>query len=106
MAEVNHYIFADSDSDQSFHGFTAEELNESIPREDISVEEYSSESENEGNSEEENGEETDDEAELLQAGGNVQRQPERVASQLEANSTGMKICLQKCWWTMLTLQGL
>ena len=68
MAEVDHDIFGDSDSDQSFHGFTAEELNESIPREDISVEEYSSESENEGNSEEENGEETDDEAELLQAG--------------------------------------
>ena len=48
MAEVDHDIFGDSDSDQSFHGFTAEELNESIPREDISVEEYSSESENEG----------------------------------------------------------
>ena len=42
MAEVDHDIFGDSNSDQSFHGFTAEELNESIPREDISVEEYSS----------------------------------------------------------------
>ena len=52
MAEVDHDIFGDSNSDQSFDGFTAEELNESIPREDISVEEYSSESENEGNSEE------------------------------------------------------
>ena len=69
-------IFGDSDSDQSFHGFMAQELNESVQREDISVEEYSSESENDGNSEEENNEEMDNEAELLKAGGNVQRQPE------------------------------
>ena len=40
----NQDIFGDSDSDQSFHGFTAQELNESVPREDISVKEYSSES--------------------------------------------------------------
>ena len=44
MADVDQDIFGDSDSYQSFHGFTAQELNESFPREDISVEEYSSES--------------------------------------------------------------
>ena len=69
-------IFGDSDSDQSFPGFMAQELNESVQREDISVEKYSSESENDGNSEEEKNEEMDDEAELLEAGGNVQRRPE------------------------------
>ena len=44
MADVDQDIFGGSDSYQSFHGFTAQELNESVPREDISVEEYSSES--------------------------------------------------------------
>ena len=64
-------IFGDSDSDQSFHGFMAQELNESVQMEDISVEEYSSESEKENWMME-----MDDEAELLEAGGNVWRQPE------------------------------
>ena len=40
MVDVDQDIFGDSNSDQSFHGFTAQELNESIPREDISVEKY------------------------------------------------------------------
>ena len=43
-ADVDQDIFGDSDSDQSYHGFTAQELNESVPREDISVKEHSSES--------------------------------------------------------------
>ena len=76
MTEIDQDVFGDSDSDQSFHAFMAQELNKSVQREDISVKEYSSESENDGNSEEENNEEMDDEAELLEAGGNVQRQPE------------------------------
>ena len=45
-ADIDQDISGDSDSDQSFHGFMAQELNESIPREDISVKEYSSESVN------------------------------------------------------------
>ena len=44
MVDLDQDIFGDSNSDQSFHGFTAQELNESIQREDISFEEYSSES--------------------------------------------------------------
>ena len=43
MVDLDQDIFGDSNSDQSFHGFTAQELNESIQREDISFEEYSSE---------------------------------------------------------------
>ena len=88
MVDFYQDIFSDS-----FHGFMAQELNES--------------SENEGDSEEENGEETDNEAKVLQAGGNVQRLPD-LEFGLPKKPTDMVIKFepQKAWMPIGTLQQL